>query len=80
MQLRSGLFDSETRGNIFSLALSAWSVRPATARTILSNFPAIEKPYQFHLKLLLYSWSDSVYGPTLTRLATKLRQTKGGLQ
>jgi hypothetical protein len=67
-------------GSISSPPPLAGSARPATARTILSNFPAIEKPYQFHSKLLLYSWNDSVYGPTLTRLATKLRQTKGGLQ
>jgi len=71
---------TRARGSISSPPSAARSVRPVTARTTLLKFPAIEKPYRPHSKLLLYSWNDSVYGPTLTRLATKLRQTKGGLQ
>jgi hypothetical protein len=78
--MRIGLFNSEAQGNIFSLGLSAWSVLHVNVRARVSKRACIEKPYRINPKLSLYSWNASVYGPTLTRLATKLRQTKGGLK
>lgn len=65
----------------FSSLLSAtWFIRQASARGSLTKLLLIEKSYRLNPKVLLYSRNVSSYGPTITRLATKLRQTKGGVQ
>src|SRR5258708_38092771 len=78
--MRSGLSMMRARGSSSFPPSTAWSVRQVTARASLSKKLLIEKLYRLHPKFSLYSWNGSSYGPTITRLATKLRQTKGRIK
>jgi hypothetical protein len=70
----------QVQGNFPSLPLPIQSIHQVAGRVSLASRPPIEKPDRPHSKLSLSSDKISSYGPTITRLAVKLWQTKDGIR
>jgi hypothetical protein len=70
----------QIQGNFSSLRPAVGSIQQVADCVSLSNRSLIEKPDRLNPKFSLSSFKLSSYGPTITRLAVKLWQTKDGLQ
>jgi hypothetical protein len=72
-------WDTEAQGGYPSLPAAVSSASAIRTRASLFTSLLIEELNPLHSKVLLYSRKRSGYGPTITRLAMKLWQTKEGL-